>query len=170
MKTADFADFFKSDLKSPSWLFSSLETHSGSYRTCQLCISFYFSSTCSLISVELLRSLFSCYKIYDIRTQVLTCAPCFLKFHLFLCISQSSERKNLKNNAVKKSVKESPRFSFWHRVKVKTADSADFFKADLKSPSWLFSSLETHSGSYGTCQVCISFYSSLFFLISVDQS
>ena len=96
VKTADFADFFKSDLKPPSWLFSTQEKHSGSYRTCQLCISFSISSTFFLISVELLRSLFSCYKIYDIRKQVLTCAPCFLKFHLFLCISRSSERKNLK--------------------------------------------------------------------------
>ena len=122
MKTADFADFFKTDLKSPSWLFSSQETHSESYRTCQLCISFYFSSTFFLIPVELLRSLYSCYKIYDIRTQVLTCAPCSVKFHLFLCISRSSERKNLKNNSVQKSAKESQRFSFWHKVKVKNAD------------------------------------------------
>ena len=122
VKTADFADFFKTDLRSPSWLFSSQETHSESFRKFQLCISFYFSSTFFLIPVELLRSLFSCYKIYDIRTQVLTCAPCSVKFHLFLCISRSSERKNLKNNSVKKSSKESPRFSLSPYAKMKNAD------------------------------------------------
>ena len=34
MKTADFTDFFKADLKSPSWLYNWLETHSGSFRRC----------------------------------------------------------------------------------------------------------------------------------------
>ena len=113
VKTADFTDFFKTDLKSPSWLFSSQETHSElKFRKCQLCISFYFSSTFFLIPVEPLWSLFSRYKIYDIRTQVLTCAPCSVKFHLFLCIIQSSERKNLKNNSVKKSSKKVRVFHF----------------------------------------------------------
>ena len=41
MKTVDFADFFKTDLKSPSWLYNWLETHSGSFCT-YLAVSFIY--------------------------------------------------------------------------------------------------------------------------------
>ena len=48
MKTADFADFFKTDLKSPSWLFSSQETHPENFRKCQP----YIQRTFNLCSVR----------------------------------------------------------------------------------------------------------------------
>ena len=43
MKTVGFADFFKTDLKSPSWLYNWLETHSGSF--CTYCTLLFLSFT-----------------------------------------------------------------------------------------------------------------------------
>ena len=59
MKTADFADFFKTDLKSPSWLFSSQETHSESFRKCQPYIQRTFNLFSVRVSVVFLKLFFS---------------------------------------------------------------------------------------------------------------
>ena len=59
MKTADLADFFKTDLKSPSWLFSSQETHSESFRKCQPYIQRAFNFFSVRVSVVFLRLFFS---------------------------------------------------------------------------------------------------------------
>ena len=59
MKTADFADFFKTDLKSPSWLFSLQETHSESFRKCQPYIQPTFNLFSVRVSVVFLRLFFS---------------------------------------------------------------------------------------------------------------
>ena len=59
METADFADFFKTDLKFLSWLFSSQETHSESFRKCQPYIQRTFNLFSVRVSVVFLRLFFS---------------------------------------------------------------------------------------------------------------
>ena len=59
MKAADFADFFKTDLKSPSWLYNWLETHSESFRTYQPYIQRTFNLFSVRVSVVFLRLFFS---------------------------------------------------------------------------------------------------------------
>ena len=70
MKTADFADFFKTDLKSPSWLFSSKETHSKSFRKCQPYIQRAVKLFSVRVSVVFLR-LFLSFRPHALESTIL---------------------------------------------------------------------------------------------------